>query len=84
MDPEKIIPLIVLWIVWFVAASNIRSHCRTKTMNAYPRSSGSFDTDEARTYSTSPTDHPIGYWALLWFYWLVALFVPAATLYVFL
>lgn len=84
MDSELIMPLVVLWIVWVVAASNIRSHFRNRAMTANPPSGGSFDSDGPRSYSTTPSDHPISYWALLAFYWLTAVFVPAATAYVLL
>lgn len=83
MDSEKIMPLILLWIVWVIAAANIRGHFRNRRMTAYRRVS-SENTTKAGSYPTTPAEHPISYWALLVFYWLAAVFVPAATLYLFL
>lgn len=80
MSFEKIMPLILLWLIWFVSVFNLRGHFRNRTMTAYlPRNS---DSDLGpRSYQTTSSDHPVSYWLLFAFYSLVTLFVPAVTVY---
>lgn len=82
MNSEQIMPLIVLWIVWAVAAFNIRSHFRHRRMMAQRPNSG-YNPANSGSYRTTPAEHPISYRALLLFYWLAAVAVPILTLYLF-
>jgi len=50
-------------------------------MTAY-RQVSSEKTAKSSTCTTTPSDHLVSYRGLLAFYWLTALFVPIATLYV--
>ena len=76
MNPEFIMPLVVLWIVRamrFPMCAAISSIASSQQREHGAKSS---------TRTTTPSDHPVTHWALPAFYWLTALFVPIATLYV--
>lgn len=86
MDPEKIMPLILLWILWLIAVANVRGHFKNRKMRAYLRKGVDDDNlpDAPAHHSTTPSEHPASYWALLLLYSLSAIFVPVVTLYILL
>jgi len=81
MNPEFIMPPVVLWIVWamrFPMCAPFPASRDDGVASSQQREHGA----KSSTCMTTPSDHPVTHWALPAFYWLTALFVPIATLYV--
>lgn len=82
IDLNKVMPFIVFWMLWLMAAKELHNHFRHGFMTEYLRRSSDVENDEPGTRLTTLAQHPISYRLLFVLYASTVIFVPAVTAFV--